>query len=297
MMPQRIIFDADLTMGIEGCDIDDGLAILFALGHEKENPGSVVVEGLCTSYGNSTLDAVYANAQKVCNALGLKAPLLKGACDKDHPDCEAARFLVEKANASPGEISLCVTGSTTNLKGAMLLDDQVLTKLRSVVFMGGVTRSLVFNGKVMDELNFSCDPEATSLSLAAANRGARITVMTANNCLPAHFMPDEFARWLSVGADGGYLYRSCRPWFDTMRREYGISGFCCWDVLASAYLLEPELFVDEGFDVVVSPGMLRAGFLEPAFPGSPSARINAPRIADPAVFCDRALRMWRLAIE
>ena len=296
-MKKRIIFDADLTMGVADCDVDDGLALLFALGYEKENPGSAVIEGLCTSYGNSTLEVVYANTKKVCCDLALDVPVLKGAQDKDHPESEAAHFLVEKAQASPGEISLCVTGSTTNLKGALLLDDQVLSKFREIAFMGSITQSLVFNGKIMDELNFSCDPEASCMALASANRGAHITVMTANNCLPAHFMPDEFARRLMTNEDdGGYLYRTCRPWFETMKRWYGIDGFCCWDVLASAYLLEPGLFIDEPFDITLNPTLLKAGFLERSHEGAPSARINAPRIADPRAFCERAYQMWQLGI-
>jgi inosine-uridine nucleoside N-ribohydrolase len=35
MTPERIIFDFDNTFGIDGCDIDDGLALLYALGHPQ----------------------------------------------------------------------------------------------------------------------------------------------------------------------------------------------------------------------------------------------------------------------
>lgn len=296
-MKKRIIFDSDLTMGIPDCDIDDGLALLFVLGYEKEVPGSLLIEGLCTSYGNSDLETVYGNSQRICNDLSLSFPVLKGATDKNSAVSEAAHFLVEKANAHPGEISLCVTGSTTNLKGALTLDSQVLSKFREITFMGSITQSLVFNGKIMDELNFSCDPEATCLALATANHGANITVMTANNCLPAHFMPNEFERNLRTDEeDGGYLWRTCNPWFDTMKKHYGLDGFCCWDVLASAYLVEPELFIDQQSDVVLNQTLLKAGFLEPAFSGAPSARINTPPIADPGKFTTLCYHYWRRAL-
>jgi hypothetical protein len=79
-----------------------------------------------------------------------------------------------------------------------------------------------------------------------------------------------------------------------MRRHYGIDGFCCWDVLASAYILEPDLFEDEITDIVLNSTLLKAGFIEPAFPGAPDARINTPRIADPKVFNNRCYQLWRL---
>lgn len=298
MLPmKRIIFDADLTMGVPNCDVDDGLAILFALGYLKENPGSCELLGLCTSYGNSTLETVYETAHQVWEDIGIAAPILKGASNSKTPISEAAHFLVEQANAYPGEISLSVTGSTTNLQGALLLDETVLSKFREIVFMGGITQSLVFNGKIMNELNFSCDPQATCNALAAANNGANIVVMTAQNCLPAHFMPDEFERKLTTNeADGGYLCRTCTPWFDTMKRKYQLDGFCCWDVLTSAYILERKLFEDESFNVSLNPKLLEAGFLENAPAGAPSAKINTPRIENAATFCARVYELWRKAL-
>ena len=50
--------------------------------------------------------------------------------------------------------------------------------------MGGITETLVVGNRIMDELNLSCDPQATLAAFDAANRGARIVVVTANNCLP-----------------------------------------------------------------------------------------------------------------
>lgn len=295
---KKIIFDADLTMGVPDCDVDDGLAILYTFGYLIENPGSLDILGICTSYGNSDIETVYTNAQKVCVDLGLDIPVIKGAPDKDHPDSEAARFLVEQAHAHPGEISLSVTGSTTNLKGALALDPLVLNKFREIVFMGGITQSLVFNGNIMDELNFSCDPEATLASLSSANTGANIVVMTANNCLPAHFMPEEFEKNLTTDApDGGYLQSTCKSWFETMRRWYGLEGFCCWDVLTSSYILEPQLFSPETSLITLNPTLLRTGFLEKAFEGAPSAAISTPHIRDAEAFCARAYHLWRLTCD
>ena len=294
--PKRIVFDSDTTMGLADCDVDDGMAILFAMGHTTLGTGTSI-EGICASYGNSTLDAVYENTRALADAFHLDVPILKGAPDSSRPVSEAATFLVESAHANPGALSLAVTGSTTNLKGALALDPDVLSLYREVVLMGGITQTLVFNGAIMDELNLSCDPEATAMIFEAATRGANIIVATANNCLPASFGRDEFLGRIATDREGGGTVRKlCTSWFDTMKRWYGLDEFCCWDVLVTACILTPELFEDDPFDVVLDPRLLAAGFLEPGFPGAPAARINTPRIADAKRFCETAYRLWGKAI-
>ena len=59
--------------------------------------------------------------------------------------------------------------------------------------MGGITETLVVGNRIMDELNLSCDPQATLAAFDAAHRGARIVVVTATNCLPAHFTLEDLS--------------------------------------------------------------------------------------------------------
>ncbi|MEG0026562.1 MAG: nucleoside hydrolase [Raoultibacter sp.] len=297
--PTRIIFDSDNTMGIPGCDIDDGLALLFALAHAHDTESPATIEGICTSYGNSTLDAVDENTRAVCRELNLAAPVFRGARDADHPDSEAAHFLVAAAQKNPGKLSLAVTGSTTNLKGAIALDKDILSRYKEVVLMGGITQTLAFNGVIMNELNFSCDAQATYEVLDSANRGANIVVATSNQCLPCHFFPEDFKRELVVqgSRDGGYLYRTCAYWFDDMKTRYKLEGFCCWDVLVSAYILCKDLFYADTFDVALDPRLLQAGFLAQASSGTPHARIVTPRIKNPPEFNTFIYRSWRRALD
>ena len=295
---KSILFDSDTTMGLQDCDTDDGLAILLALGSMRAHK-NVSIEGICTSYGNSTLQAVYNNTLSLRNAFGLDVPVLKGAHDKDSPESEASHFIVEMAHSRPGELSLAVTGSTTNIKGALQLDPDILSLYREVVLMGGITQSLLINGKIMNELNFACDAQATCMILESAQKGANIIVATANNCLPAYFDQQEFVSrlWESSGRDKGVVYTLCAPWFETMEKWYGLNGFYCWDVVVSAYILMPELFIDIPFSVGLNQELLGVGFLEEAFPGLPNACINTPRIIDTQAFCDKIYDLWDLGIK
>ncbi len=71
---KNIIFDCDNTMGIEGCDVDDGLALFYLLGQNTVN-----VYGITTTYGNSDLETVYANTGRMLTEIGRRdLPLLKG---------------------------------------------------------------------------------------------------------------------------------------------------------------------------------------------------------------------------
>lgn len=56
----RVILDCDNTMGT-GADVDDGLALLYLLGHA----GEVELAGITCTYGNSDIDTVYANTRRL----------------------------------------------------------------------------------------------------------------------------------------------------------------------------------------------------------------------------------------
>ena len=87
-MDKRIIIDFDNTMGVRGCDIDDGLALLFLLGTE-----GVRVEAACTAFGNSSIDVVHDNTARMLREWDLDIPVHRGAGAPDEEPSEAARFL------------------------------------------------------------------------------------------------------------------------------------------------------------------------------------------------------------
>ena len=102
----------------------------------------------------------------------------------DHRTSDAARFLVETVDTRRGEVTILATGALTNLYGAYLLDNDFFKKVKNIIVMGGLTEKLLINGHAVDELNFSCDPEATYHVLRSV---APKTVVTGNLCLQAFF--------------------------------------------------------------------------------------------------------------
>lgn len=284
---KRIILDFDNTMGIQGCDVDDFLALLYLLG----NPDLCQVEALTTSFGNSTIDAVYNNTLRLVDELGLNLPVYKGAGFAGDYDTEAARHLAEAAAAEPGELNILVTGSTANLLGAAQVDPAFFENVASLTFMGGITHSIVINGYIMDELNLSCDPAATYAAFAS---DANCTVATAQHCMPAFVGRDAFARHFDRES---WLTRNIEYWYADMSDWYEWPGFVVWDQIAAAMLIKPELFTDCDLDVVLDKRFFSIGYLQEADSGDPSSLIHTPVISDPAVFIEDALISWKHACD
>ena len=157
--------------------------------------------------------------------------------------------------------------------------------------MGGITESLVINGRIMDELNLSCDPTATLAALASP---AAVTIACAQNCLPAHVTRELTER--SFSADS-WLARAIDYWFADMGERYAWDGFAVWDQVAAAALIKPELFEPREMDVALDERMLSVGYLEPAPAGAPRATVSVPVIADPQAYLADALTGWRRGCE
>lgn len=286
-MAKRVIIDFDNTMGVRGCDVDDGLALLFLLGTE-----GVSVEAACTAYGNSTIGTVHENTLRLFAELGIDVPVYRGAAGAhDAEPSEAARFLVRAAAENPGELSIVATGSMTNLGQAMLLDPSFGSNVREIAVMGGVTQSLYYNGRLMDELNLSCDA-ASSLSVLTAS--CPVFDATAQACAPAFFRREDFED--AFGEDG-WLTRAVDYWFADMGERYLWDGFICWDVVAAAAVARPDLMAFEEFDATAYERFLSVGYLEEAHDGSPSARILVPRIDDASRFVAECVAAWARALE
>lgn len=283
---KRVLFDFDNTMGT-GFDTDDGLALMYLLGHAKD----VEILGLTCTYGNSDIDTVYENTRRIVAELGLDIPVLKGAANPDAPQSEAAEFLARQVAAHPGEVSLLATGSLTNLKQAAAVDPGFFGNVRELALMGGITRSLVINGRIMNELNFSCDAAAACAALGAS---CPVTVATAHSCLPATFTKKLFCE--HVGEDS-WLMRQCSSWFDWMTHGYDMEAFICWDVVAAATLVQPGLFEFETMQVTLNERLLHVGYLEQAAADAPQSQIRVPAIKDADAFRAACFAAWKQAMD
>lgn len=284
---KKIIFDCDNTMGIEGCDVDDGLALLYLLGK-----GDIEICGITVTYGNSDLDTVYSNTQAILKEIGrTDIRLLKGCPGKDVLRSEASDFIVETVKTNRKNISILATGSLTNLYAAYLSDNTVFENVCEIVVMGGITEDLRINGRILEELNFSCDPVAAECVL---KNGNNLSVITGNNCLKAFFSKQDFKDRLlaSDKPAARYIAQKCKHWFDEMMSAFHLNGFYNWDVVAAAFLANPALFDNHFQYIAPNYEDLSKGRLSPAPEDHPRHRVNTPVIREPERFIDDVYSAW-----
>ena len=283
---QRVILLCDNTFGVKGCDVDDGLALLMLLGSD-----AVKVEAVCTCYGNSTIDVVHENTLRFMNELKLDIPVYKGAASPAEPISEAAKFMAAYCAQNSGEVAILSTGSTTDLLGAQLVDADFFKHVPSITMMGGVTESLhIKGGKIMDELNLSCDPHAT---LAVLSAPCKIAIASAQNCMPAFFTWQEFAD--EFGEDS-WILQAIDYWFDDMDEAYKWNGWVAWDPVAAAMLTAPQLFDWKHKQITLYERFLSVGYLEQANKDVPQAKIAFPEIKDVQAFKKYAFEAWKRAL-
>lgn len=284
---KKVILDCDMTMGVDGCDVDDGLAMLYLLGSPE-----VELLGLTATYGNNKLDVVVDTMKTVLSEI--KRPdivVKKGGAKAGDYTSEASDFLAEMANQYPGELSILATGSLTNLRGAYEKDNTFFDKVKEIVLMGGITEPLVFEKKVMNELNFSCDPLATYTVLT---KGKNVTTMTGNNCLKVLFTRKEYQQFFQSGNPAAeYIRWKTDYWFDNNDEDYGIKGFYNWDVTSAVYLVHPELFSDHKELLLTSVEDLETGYLRRVEEQMESNCIcNLPEIEKEQEFRETIYNTW-----
>lgn len=229
---EKVIFDCDNTLGLPLKEIDDGLTLYFLLGR-----GEFDLQGITTTFGNGTIEQVYAQTLQIKRDLGLDGmPVVKGAGVRGEGVTPAARFLAQTAAAYPGEITILATGPLGNLRGAYQFDPGFFDNLKRVAVMGGYLAPVRMGYRRVQELNLSADPEASHLVF---NSGVPVILMNAQTCLQAPFRWGDLlqldfwslkTRWAVV------------RWLLLHALFCGIRNFYLWDLLPAVYLSDPELF-------------------------------------------------------
>lgn len=242
-----IVFDCDNTMGVPGCDVDDGLTLLYLLGCPE-----VELLGITCSYGNNTQQTVYDNTLRLLKAWKREdIPVFRGCDGPTYRKSAAASFLAEAARKYRGELCVLATGAMSNLLGAAEEDPEFWRNLKTVSIMGGITEPLFVNGVPMDELNLSCDPDA---SCAVLRNVRDLRIATAQNSIHSYF---SRASWRESGLDETEV----AYWFDTHETKWNLEGIVIWDVMAAVQLIHPELL--DSNETVIGPDaeLLRKGMI------------------------------------
>jgi purine nucleosidase len=281
-----VIIDTDVAMGYPGHDVDDGLVLMLAL-----NSPELEILGITTAWGNYTQAKTFAKAQELLAAAGrTEIPCLRGADGRRDLGREtpASRFIADTVRARPGEVSIVMIGTATNVATAIKLNPGLVPAIVQVVSMGGtVAPPGHWPLGAMTDLNYGADvPSARTVLMS----GVRFTMINSRLCYQTMLTPERYRR---LTAEAPFmrelLAAQTRDWYRLMRVAGPVikmNGFVPWDVQALAYLMHPEWFSDNWVKGEIDPGgwgyktvVLRDQHLDPA-----SADFNAPDRIDAAPF-------------
>ena len=147
--------------------------------------------------------------------------------------------------------------------------------------------------RIMDELNFSCDPLAAFMTLT---EGTEVAVITGNNCLKVLFTREEYEREFAdeQKAVVQFIKKETDYWFENNMNDYGIPGYYNWDAIAAAYMMHPELFEVEKVDFKLSVEDLKTGKLTIAENEmEKNCTLEIPVIADGPAFSKHIYDTWK----
>lgn len=282
-MVKKMIIDCDNTFSVDGCDLDDGLAIIYTLAQKN-----VEVLGINTTFGNNNLDIVYPNTISFMKNIGYpEIPVYKGS-DTTYKDNEAAKFLVDMANKYTGKLSILATGSMTNLYHAWQIDKNFYKKIDKISLMGGITEPLIINGRVLNELNFSCNWEAT---LNVLKYGKDIIIATGNTCLDGFFTKERFEKLKEGNSFEKWLYGEGLYWIDREKCVFDNNGMYIWDILSAVALLNPQLIKKENIEISPDEESMKKGLL--VGEGEPR-EITIPKIIDVDAYIEHVYEQYKI---
>ncbi len=249
---------------------DDAIAILLA-GLSED----IELLGVTTVAGNSYLENTTRNALIVLELAGLesidvypgaKKPLVRdqivahdihGYTGLEGADLPKPRkspagkhaidFMAEKIEENYGEITLVATGPLTNVALFSLRYPELVSGIKEMVIMGG---GISFgNVTPVAEFNVYVDPEAASLVF---DLDVPKVLAPLDMTHKAAITRAELEKMRSFGSDVLNTISDLLEFFmKTYKEVFGIDGAPLHDPTTIAYLIRPEMFEWEDYNLVV----------------------------------------------
>ncbi len=284
----KVILDCDNTFGINGYDLDDGLALIYLLGCKD-----VELLGITCTFGNHDVETVYqATIDLLMKLNRTDIPVFLG--ESRSPDLtngyknssstietqkvsQAVDFLLDAVHRENGAVNLLATGSLTNLAKAFEVEPLFFEKIEKLVIMGGITEPLRIQGRFLSELNFSVNPAAASLVL---EQGKRMAIATGNHCLKAYFSKRGLEKRLT-NPMSRFLYEHSLYWYEWNQKHFGMEGFYNWDVVAAVFMIHPEYFDQNPVNITPDLESLKSGML---LGNGEEIQVSLPNLIDSDLF-------------
>lgn len=234
--PRRVWIDTDPAVGVAGCDVDDGYAIVQALASVE-----LEIAGISTVFGNAPIEVAHPIAAELLDVAQARVPLHRGAGSSEElgsptPASEALARALEI-----GPLSVLALGPLTNVATVLRTRPELTGAIEEVVAVAGRRpgqRFMVGDRGPLPDFNTECDPAAAAVLLAsdAPVTLAGFEVATHVLLTPAHLDRlrggPRASRWLAERSDG---------WMAWWAEHLACEGFHPFDTLAVGVLVAPQL--------------------------------------------------------
>lgn len=235
---KRVWIDTDTAIGVEGADVDDGLALIQAF-HSPE----LEVVGVSSVFGNAPIGQTHPLACEVSERFGPSGlPVARGAgaaSDLGNEN-DAVRALVDALEDA--SLWIMAIGPLTNIGSLLLLRPDLTARIEGIVMVAARRPGQVFLSHpgqpvAFPDLNFECDPKAMQVLL--------------DSPIPLVFAPWEVSShvWMTgedldelegASESGSFIARASRDWLRNWQENLKAPGFNPFDTLAIAWLTHPE---------------------------------------------------------
>jgi pyrimidine-specific ribonucleoside hydrolase len=245
-MSKSVWIDTDVAIGTstpEGryADVDDAFAMIQLFKAPQIN-----VVGISTVFGNTDVDTATRLAQDLSQRFGGGVPVYRGAAEGTNLALVTPNEAVEAlAAALEAEVmDVLAIGPATNLGLLLLLYPKLASRIRTVVLVAG--RRQVKQHFIVGMQHY---PPFADLNFDLDNHAVRVLIQSG---VPIVLHPFEISHKVWITAEdldqlaqgdeaAAYLAKHSRAWLQQWQ-PYGCTGFNPFDVLASAFLVEPDGF-------------------------------------------------------
>lgn len=246
---------------------DDALAIITALASKN-----LKVMGITTIGGNQTLEKVTKNAKNILDFLNVNVPLAMGEdrplvkklqtgeeghgesgmdgpyfSENNYP-IEKDRgvvFLWKKIMESKEKVTIIALGPLTNIALLLRTFPEVKAKIECISLMGGgINRG---NCTPLAEFNIYVDPEAAQIVFQS---GIKIIMAGLDVTEKAEITVEEIEKLKNKGKVHNLVYELLN-FYNISGRKFGFINSPLHDLCAIVYLIKPEIFKGENYNVNV----------------------------------------------
>jgi inosine-uridine nucleoside N-ribohydrolase len=240
----RVWIDTDTACGVEGrVDPDDCFALVYLLSRAELN-----IVGISTVFGNASLEDTDRIAREIADD---RVPVFRGAAwAGDQAETPASLALTAALEAGP--LTILALGPLTNVAAVLSPRPTLAPRIEKLVAVMGKREGHLFHpsegsekgilfghGPIFSDFNFRQDPGAVQALIEMPLTTVLIPYELSRQVMISAL---DLNALVEAGGLVGEIAQRSAAWLSFWQHTVGKEGFFPFDLVAAAYLTEPEYF-------------------------------------------------------